>query len=185
MDLVKELEKMQKENLYPHSIVDYINKEKEELEKKGYIFQVLAIAKDIEDYISLKNFSLCNIGGFGLDCCDHNDGTHSVAFYFYRPNGEIINHDNEMKKQYPEIIQRFREIFNGSSFGGLKDLEMKSAYLNEDFVQSGCVEIDLEVGAGEEIVNNLLSKELKTVLDYSKMQLELDDKKEPSKKLKV
>jgi hypothetical protein len=185
MDITKELEKMQKGNLYPHAIVEDINKEKEQLEKKGYIFQVLAIAKDIEDYISLKDFSICNIGGFGLDCCDHNDGTHSVAFYFYRPNGEIINHDNTMKKQYPEIVQRFREIFNGSNFDGLKDLEMKSKYLNDAFVQSGCVEIDLELGAGEEVLNALLSKELKTVLDYSRMQLDLENKSEPSKKLKV
>lgn len=185
MDLVKELEKMKNGNLYPHAIVEDINKEKAELEKKGYVFQIMAIAKDIEDYISLKNFSLCNIGGFGLDCCDHNDGTHSVAFYFYRPNGEIINHDNEMKKQYPEIVQRFREIFNGSNFNSLKDLEMKSTYLNEDFVQSGCMEIDLVKGAEEGVLDTLLSKELKTILDYSRMQLDLDDKKEPSKKLKV
>jgi len=184
MDLTKELEIIEKESFAHESILNKFNEEKYQLEKKSYIIQVLKIARDVDNYIMLKNFSLCNIGGIELDCSeDDYNKTNSISLNFQRCDGEFIPHD-EMTKKYPEILQRFREIFNGNEFKSLKDLSVKSEFLNEEFITDG-KEIDLIEGAGEQLIDTLLSKELKTILDYNRMQLSLDNKQKGGKKLKV
>jgi hypothetical protein len=185
MDLIKELEKIENNNVSYSTILDEFNQEKAEMDKKMHIINVLSIAKDVEDYINLNDFEAINIGGFEMDCCEDEDTkSQSISFSFFRCDGEAILHDS-MKKKHPEILQRFREIFNGSNYKGLKDLSVKTEFLNAEFTESGWIEVDFIQDAGEVIVNSLLSKELKSILDYSKMQLELNNKKEPGKKLKV
>ncbi len=183
MDLIKELEKMEKGNLSLHEIRQEIEEQQLQLEKKAYIFKVLSIAKDVEDYIKTESFPSKDIAGIELDSYE-SENEVSIAFSFFRNDGETIYHDL-MKKEYPEILQRFREIFNGPAFANLKDLSVKNEFLNKEFVQSGSQEFDLNEGVGEEIIDVLLSKELKSMLDYSKMQLSLDNKSEKNKKLKV
>lgn len=185
MNLIKELEKISNENFSHESILESMEEEKLQLEKKQHIIHVLKIARDIDNYINLKNFELCNIGGFELDCYENTtEKICSISFNFYHNDGEMILHEN-MKKEYPEILQRFREIFNGDKFKSLKDLSVKKDFLSENFIESSCEEVDLAEGAGEVLINMLLNKELKSILYYSKLQLDLENKKEPNKKLKI
>jgi hypothetical protein len=45
--------------------------------------------------------------------------------------------------------------------------------------------LDLKPGIEQEILDLFLSDELKKVLEYNKMELELDNKNNPNKKLKI
>jgi hypothetical protein len=181
MDLIKELEKLKNGNISHQSLVDQLEQEKEDLEKKKYMVALLHTAKQVEEYVNLRNFATLNIKGFLLECYIDEDFYHSIRIHFYRPDGEII-HPSSMRKEYPGLTARLDEILHG---GDPKYWLVKTEYLNEDFIEKRSHDIDLAKGAGEKVLDALLNKELKNILDYSRMQVDLPTNELNSKKLKM
>jgi hypothetical protein len=63
--------------------------------------------------------------------------------------------------------------------------DSKVEYTKCSMPLSQSINIEFKKGAGDEILKNLLSDELFTILQYSKMQLELDNGKEDTSKKKL
>jgi hypothetical protein len=181
MDLIKELDKLENGNISHQTLVEQLEQEKEDLEKKKYMVALLHTAKRVEEYVCLRNFNKLNIRGFQLECAIDDDNCHSLRIHFYRPDGEIIL-PITMREEYPGLSARLHEVFD---VGNIKYWFIKTEYLNEDFIEAGSHDIDLVKGAGEKVLSALLSKELKNILDYSRMQVDLPTNDINSKKLKV
>lgn len=181
MDLIKELEKLEVGNVSHDALVEQLEEEKANLDKKAYIVALLHTAKRVEEYVGSRNFAALNIKGFKLECYIDEDDYHSMKLHFYRPDGGIIL-PLTMRQEYPGLTARLDEIFNN---GNPKYWMIKTEYLNEDFIESQSHNIDLVKGAGEKVLSVLLNKELKNVLDYSRMQVDLPTNDSNSKKLKI
>lgn len=181
MDLIKELERLEKGNISHDDLVVQLKEEKANLDRKAYIVALLHTAKRVEEYVGSRNFAALNIKGFQLECYVDDDNCHSLRIHFYRPDREII-YPRAMREEYPGLSARLDEILHG---GNPKYWFIKTEYLNEDFIEAGSHDIELVKGAGEKVLSVLLNKELKNILDYSRMQLDLPINDGNSKKPKL
>lgn len=171
MDIIAELKRISSEKDNTKNILKSMN---DEFEKKLHLFRVFEFAYAIDTLIADKHCEkhLCVLKIFNNK-------------YESRPLMLIVSDSkgNEILKGFPQVPETIME---------LKPLVEHIATCKIEYTCCGNIsvgtplKIELKKGAGSEILKHLLSDELRAMLDYSQMQIELDDKKEIApKKIKV
>lgn len=135
----------------------------EDAAKKAHLFKVLEFSYFLEELVvdeALEQMDLRKLLIFPTD-----NAIEPITFYIHSSAEKIIFLEAYTKS--PEIITEFQNMLNDIS--KTSRLEYTSG-----LTISKSVEIDLIEGAGEKAIEHLLSDELKSILEYSQMQLDLD-----------
>jgi hypothetical protein len=175
MDIRKELKKLNYNTKSIKDIVDDINfqhrelvKQQQELNKKKYLIQLIDIANKMEEAIEdLKFLVIQDLEWLEISCIESEYG-HKVVFWLIDKDGEYIS------KKVPE-----QENFVKMLFEKIEDFN--ADFINEKNLCGEC-KLELKCGIGEKLLNFFLSDELRKVLDYNKINLELPNNNEPNKK---
>jgi hypothetical protein len=175
MDVVDELKSI---SLEKHLAKLACKELSEDAAKKAHLFKVLEFSYFLEELVvdkALEKLDLRKLLIFPTD-----NSIEPITFYIHSSAEKIIF--LEAHTAAPEIINDFQKLLNDIS--KTSRLEYTSG-LNI----SKAIEIELIEGAGEKAVEYLLSDELKAILEYSQMQLELDvdeiTEEHSEKKLKI
>jgi predicted RNA-binding protein with PIN domain len=158
MDIITELKLGNTENNFLNSLI-YIEEQQELWNKKAHIFNIINLVNRIEQTNNEGLFEAQNIAFIEIL---HKYNSHSGNFV-------TLNFLNQNKEQIPNVD---REVYNKLSpyFAPLDGFNDK--YIEKsDFELS----IDLKQNIKEQIFNVLLSAELKNVIEYSQMQIELEN----------
>lgn len=173
MDIIKELELGTIENNFQDSM-DYIEEQQKILNKKSHIFKVIRLANAIEELEKDGIFSSHNIEFINL-LHKHNSPIGNFVRFVFANSKEDIPVLGDGKYSVPYLkIKDYFDALDG---------------FDEDYIQEQDFEvvIILKVNIKEQIFNNLLSQELRTVVGYSEYQRELKsgNDSEKQKKFKV
>jgi hypothetical protein len=169
MDIREELKDLLYENKSAHDLRNEIIQEKVQIEKKLQIIQAISLAQKMEKAVKenlFSNFSLINF---------------EIRFYSLTLSVKYSLKSKGKKNITPELIEFLDEISH--------DIELLYAkYRNEKKLSNLNPEhkLELKPGIGEKMLELFLAKELKTIVDYNKIQLELPNNNDSaSKKLKI
>jgi hypothetical protein len=161
MDIIKELELVKNSDGELKNVLKYIREERELWNKKLYIFKIIEVADDIE--------SLIKEGVFKDHSIEH-------ILIYHDAGGEIdFSFHNEAKSKInPTVALRYFSPYKTLSTIFARERELYQQYITENIK----VFIDLKENIQEQVVNALLPEELKTILKYSEMNLEIPNKEE-------
>jgi hypothetical protein len=149
---------------------DYAMEQKEIWEKKLHIIKAVNVANEIENVINDGFFKAKGIDSITIEIC--YKGTHYYYFSMY-DNDERVELKDEIELD-PEPVAKIR--------GALNELHgLKLDYIGENFNQH--VDVN-SPNVRDTILNMLLNKELKNILDFSEMQCEIKDNKVENKNRK-
>jgi hypothetical protein len=169
--------------------IQQLNHQKEELEKNYHFINVLDLVNTFEFMVRKKVFLKSNIVSCEINFkveYPYEDETipqHSINLSFFSLKGKPMNmtrYSSKAEKLF-EIIDRFQDY----------NSKFINENINADDPYCPGYRFILQKGCGEEIFKTLLSKEIRSEIDYNQMKndLELDDKdvkEEPTnKKLKI
>jgi hypothetical protein len=155
-------------------IIKSILDEQAQLEKKLHIFKVISLADKIEQAIETGYFNEPKVEALTF-VLDYNDFIYLEIGYYLTNDDQTLFSENDNKIYYEKPISFFTDLFK--EMGKFK-AELTSENHEPD-------ELKLEIGIKDKILDILLSDELKKILEYNKMQLELPTNKNNTKKSKM
>lgn len=174
MDITKELEQMATNDKSADDIISDIDRQYEDLVKqqhalvkRQHIFRVMSLASKMEEAVEQGFFNIESLHLLELECHETEYG-YDVAFWLINKDGESIS--SKIPEQNEFILHSFYKIMN---FHG--------PFAQENFA-SGPHRIEIKTGIGEELLNLFLSDELRKILEYNKMQLDLPDNSDSNTK---
>jgi hypothetical protein len=157
MDIIEELNIL-KTSGYKDSF-DYAMKKKEILDKKLHVIKVVNVVNQIENVINEGFFKENEVDSIKIEVCYNNQ--HYYYFSMHQGKKEVNFKDHTDNDVEP--VERIKNAFD--ELNGL-DLDYIGKVFNEPiFLDSNNLR--------NTILGILLSKELKTALDFSEMQCEL------------
>lgn len=168
MNVIDELKRINSEGY--GGFFDYAMEQKEIWEKKLHIIKVVNVANEIDNVIKDGFFKAKGINSITIEIC--YKGKHYYYFSMY-DNGQKVNLTDEIGLD-PEPVAKIRTALNE-----LHGLNLD--YVGENFNQH----VDINSSNVRDIIlNMLLSKDLKTILDFSEMQCEIKDNEVENKNRK-
>jgi hypothetical protein len=177
MDIIKELKNLKTDKNGLNQIIQNIEFEKEELNKKLYLLIVINLAERLEEFISTDLFKSSKISY--IEIIPSFDNFNEKNFYinsrFLKEDktafqGKILNDDR--------ILENLHTMFKEVS-------EVSFNLVNPKVIKNDQI-LKFELGIGEKILDIFLSDDLKAIYQYNQMQIELpDNNKEKLVKPKV
>jgi hypothetical protein len=173
MDIENEL----KEIIYNHKtnddVVIELENEIANLMKKSYLFKVIAAAEKIENIISddfIKNNEIKSL----IVQCPYSA---YYSIHLSLPNKRNTRMAQAKKDNIVKLIKMLGEHINDLTY-----IDPSWTNLNQYTHENT---IDLKPGIGKQIFNLLLSKELISLYEYTKMQIELPNNGNKKKEIKI
>jgi hypothetical protein len=161
MDIIKELKLGSIENNFVDSL-SYIEEQQNLWNKKSHIFKVISLINRLEQ---VKNDGLFD---------EHEIEFIEILHKYNSPNGNFIkfNFFNADKEEVASLNHGvYNEVYNKlvSYFDALDGF-------NEEYIGKRDFELNVNLNKNikEQILSVLLSQELKTVVEFSQMQIELE-----------
>ncbi len=149
-------------------VVEEIAIEQENLAKMSHLFKSISLANKIEKILEEGRFQEQNLKHLAIEYKIRGIEGGEIEFWILNEDGGFIV--NALRH---EVKQAFSCI-NGFDY----------RFVSENFFHKE-YKLDLKIGIGEELLNLLLSDELKKVYEYHKMELELPNSNITDKKLKI
>lgn len=175
MDIKKELKQMDLELKSAEDIVEDIYAEhrelirqQKELTKKEHLFKVISLANKMEESVQTDFFTKKGIKWLYVECQENQYGYEVVSLLLDK--SENVMHEEK------------QETFITNLFSKIESFDIKHA--NEE-IENGYYHIELVTGIKDNILNLFLSNELKKLLDYNKMQIELPNNETSLKRMKI
>jgi hypothetical protein len=176
MDISEELKQI-KTGLGSHQMVlNNLLNERDEFNKKVHIFIVLNIANTIGEMVEANFFSDYSIDSLNISH-KYNDEmfVNFIEFKVFHANLDVIEYAKFSQKNL-EPIQKLIELFDD-----MYDFAYDN--ISEEFCET-TKNLKLEKGVENKLLDLLLSKELKTTLDYSQLKISLENNSNPNKSIK-
>lgn len=144
----------------------------DEFDKKLHIFKVIEFAYAVDKLLEdKKNISYIN----SIRIMNNQYPTHPIMITV------LDNKKNDILRNSVNLSNEIQEL--KPLIENIRDTKVEYTKCNIPLSQT--IKIEFKKGAGEEILKHLLSDELFTILQYSKMQLELENKKDDTNKKKM
>jgi hypothetical protein len=177
MDLLKELAEIDTDQSSADNIINDIENQKYELSKKSHILKILALCNQVEkiiDEVEFKQDKIKFLKVYWEGNAQRKD--IKLGFYLLDSNKKELAVLNE---NYT-FIKSFSMLSKETDKLGLFDPAFKSDLdpNSEDMI------LDAKLSIKEKLLNILLSKELKSILDYNRMQLNIPEN-ENTKKVRM
>jgi hypothetical protein len=180
MNIEKELKKMGSNKKGLKKVVADLYEQKEELDKKIHLFNVLSFAKEIGELVHRPEFISCNIVTMNIKHCeDPGSGTNNIRFELIDSEGKIIEFDVKDKVQ-KKISRECMEIQFSNGF-----IDVNPIYISQYFKKDVWQSISLLNNTKEAILDLFLNNDLKSTLEFNQMQNSLPNNNENGKKLKI
>jgi hypothetical protein len=179
MDLRTELRKRDKVSSMK-SCIEELKKEQEELNKKTHIIKVLALAQGLYEIAHSDLLNNQGVSGIRLEnhLDQYNDRT-GISFDLLdinRKKMNIVFTGKTVGNIHSEILEIFKSTLRFVPLG----------YLNEKFESNTYEEIIFNKDIKERVIDLCLSSELKTILKYNELNLDLiHNEQNNNKKLKL
>ncbi len=161
MDIREDLEDFIANNGFDDSFI-------EEQIKKLHLFKILSISNKLEQKVKTDFFSKDNIKFLKiyLHDDDRRENHYLIGFNLFNDNELVRNFsDKKFVEKHDYFISLLKDQIEGS--GSLSD-----KLINID-IKDNPKYLALKPGIGEKLIDILLSKELKSILDYNKLQLNI------------
>jgi len=166
MDITKDLKRVMTKNASANEIVDDICNLQDELRLKAHIFKVLSLANKIDESINenaLKNTNIKLISLEFLHEIDDDDRRGFIVNYsFHDVNNNLIP-----RFKISDLNASFTKAF----------LEIKNVDINltnkKELEKFHMLEVNETLS--DKLLDLFLDKNLKTIFEYNKMQLSLED----------
>jgi len=167
MDIIQELKERNENKDALSSILFHVDAEKEKINKKLYLLSVLAFADAIDKRINNGYFRENNVTKFEI-----SQGVYGVI------NILFLEKDDGIADSMPDI-EEIRTRFK----------EFRTKYANKDLdthIAPKRYKVRIDKNFRNKLFDALLSEELKTIFEYSQMNLELSSNSiETNKKPKM
>jgi hypothetical protein len=164
MDIQQELREIYSRNIDDtRSIIRQAKDYSKELEKKHHILNVLNIAQAIEQLVENKSFEKAD--------------TYYIKLSL---NNSFSCYDKNRNFLYAPVNKKVEKLSNSTE-------ELFKITLDEKYMGGNLDNfIDLSKPVKEQLFKMLLNKELRTIVEYNQMQIDLvENSQETSKKLKL
>jgi hypothetical protein len=175
MDITKELKELNSTDNFGNKILQELEVQQDEFNKKLYLIQMLSAAKEIESMVNEGFFKLNNIDWLYMNIYESKfeKKFHKITM---RVGGENFIKDSHEQEFYNLKIKKI--------FKNIEEINLK--LVNEELLINHEFYLDLIPGVEQKILDLFLSDELKKVLEYNQMQLELSNNNDSNnKKLKL
>jgi len=154
---------------------------KQKENKIKYLSQVVEVVSLIESMFRKKFFEQNGVSSMGIwNVYDHGNASNKIGIIFYDMNGSIISQSN-CEYINPELIEGMKKIKIG--FNNLSSLESK--FINDNLLNGGIIDVKLENDLGDNLLNILLTKDLKIMHSLIDLEDNLPINIEINKKMKV
>lgn len=165
MDISKELEQIDNNKIRVAPLLNNLVAQREELDKKIHLFKIVQIANTIKEMVNNDEFKTDDIYSIKLFNVYDDDYGYRINFRCYDKNYDLVSEINWLNEPVESInvLEKLIQTLIG----------FNSTYINEDFVEGSNKEIIMKQGCEKDFLNLLLSKELKTTLDYSTLKKEV------------
>lgn len=167
MELTTELKNIKNNSSSVKSVLEHLKQEQIQLDKKVYIFKVLDLAKELTDMVDSGLTSANKIHGLVVHHYVNFVTDDKCIVHFLDSKGKVMDIKNGKTARF-NFTQKITSLFNGL---GLEVLD----YVSEDFQSSRECFVPLKKGVDEKILELFLNKELTSMLNCSKMQVDLED----------
>jgi hypothetical protein len=164
MDLKEEFEKIGStvDDIKP--IVRDLYLQKEEMEKKIHLFNVISFSRGMIELLNTKVISSSNVSALNFrHYMDHETGMNNIMFDLVDLKGKEI--DSEFLTEEKNDI--WGDVMSLLSSNALSSFD--SSLVNSEFKENVIKTISLLENTENEIINLFLNSELKKVYEYHKM----------------
>lgn len=175
MDLIKEFKNMEQAALSYKDVLGNMKQEQVELEKRIHVFKVLDLAKELAEIVDSGLTENFKVSGFKIT--HYTNTTSHFLCEFLNLSGKVFE-INMTDSKRNILCRKIDDLFN--------DLNLKSLDNASNEMQSfRPYYLPFQQGIDKQIMQMLLSDELKSMLEYSKMQVGLEKKEVAQKKIKI
>ncbi len=173
--LSPELLKLKIESNFENEQIDQIVKDtisqKEELDDKNHILEVIDLANQLENLVKEKYFKEFGIESIEIGCDFDYEGGYIIRLNSVYTNDGLIQDADGTQTEI------FEEFFSNIS-------KLNDQFVSEKLMEHGT--LDLKPGVSKQFIDLFLSERLKVALEYNKMQIELPVSEESNvKKIKL
>jgi thymidine kinase len=182
INIIDELTKIKNDSGHIINTIEKLYVQQEETKKQLYLFKVLNLVHKFEDMIKNNIFEKAGICTADMSISVNEDIGNIIRLSPYDKDGLYVDDCYYAPNKGIVSIQEVVEI--NDLFLTLNGLNRE--HINEDFKNNKVYHLTIEEGCTKIIQDALLSKELKTIIEYSEMQVELNNKNEnANKKMKM
>lgn len=187
MDIEKEFKQFNSTSEGTREVVYDLYRQKNEIEKKIHIFNVLCLSKQMAQFVNEKissaNVSALNIRHYR----DYESGGNNIIFDLLDLEGKAIESDALDKKDAEVMDEQQSDIWGKCmdllSANGL--LNIDTDFINPEFKEDVWMSISLLKNTENEILDLFLNKEFKNIIQFHQIQNSLPINVESGKKLKI
>jgi hypothetical protein len=175
MEIAKELASVRNRERTTEDILADIAEQQRQLKLKDHIFKVIHITSVIEDMLVDRMFQRYDIDLVKIGQVYDYDIGNQIEFVFYNANGEETV--KYFGNKYIEPVDKLREAFEKLDRFSTNDI-------CEDFVKhEKSFKVNDELP--KKIMDVLLSKELKSIIQYNELQNDLHENNNTTRKMKI
>lgn len=174
MDFAKEIAEIKARTGNSYTIVNTLEEQKNEIDKKIYMVNVVSVACEIQDMINNGEFSKFNVDKLSLFYGNDLDYGNVLRY-------KLLDNNKEIKKtsaHIDDLTEKLNEILDGVS--GF-EIEHVSSQLKDD----DSVYLNLNMTFEDKFIQLMLSKELYTILEHAELQNTLTTNEVAAKKPKM
>lgn len=180
MEISKELASIFLKEKTVQDVLKDIELQRENIHKKEHIFKAIAIADALENMIDSGLFEQYDIQKIKMShYYDTSVEINTMNFYLYGQDNKGFskyNRSGKLEDEPVEPVKKLKKVFDDFHLFHTKEI-------SEDFREEDEKILEIKKGIGDEILNLLLSSELKSILSYSKLKNNLPDGKEDGKSI--
>jgi hypothetical protein len=172
MDVINELKEIEDNNLPVEMLIENLEEEQVKLGKKIYILKVVNLSKAITK-LSQSEILKDKILGMNLTYHQMYDN-YQFSMHLFDYQEKTVKTDPQFREKSKTVVELFKN--NG---------KLNENYVSESFWQDGKGKILFNKAVDKQIFDLFLNEELKKILDYSQLSVELKDKEGGKKRPKI
>ncbi len=180
MDLEKEIKQAGTTFEEANKVSNDLYSQKEELMKKIHIFNVLCFSRAMAEFLIDKDIKSYNVSAINVrHYRDYESGENNIMFDIVDLQGKALESDNMDEKQ-SDIWIKCMDFFNSNALSSID-----RDFINQNFEVDVWRSISLLKDTEEQILDLFLNKDLRTILEFNKMKVGLENSNVSCKKAKL
>jgi len=183
MNLEKEFQRAGSTSEEIKDLVHDLYQQKRELEQKIHIFNVLSLARDMQEFAESIDVDSNHTSAIRFrHYRDYESGGNNVMFDLLDLHGE------EVAPGISDVMDEQQEEIWGKCMGFLSSNSLVNVdidFIKEEFTEKVQLSVSLLENTEEQILDLFLSKKLKSIVHFHQMHMGLPSNIEIGKKIKV
>lgn len=175
MDFAKEIAEIKARTGNSYTMVNSLEEQKNEIDKKIYMVNVVSVACEIQDMINNGDFSHFNVDKLNLSYTNDTDYGNILRYQFLDKN------DQKIKKSLADIYQLTDNL--DEKFEGVSGFELE--HTNIQLKNDDLINLSLNDTFEDKFIQLMLSKELYAILEHAELQNTLPTNELSAKKPKM